>query len=317
MNNKKEIPNSIVILGPTASGKTALAARLAYKLHSGILSADSRQVYREMNIGTGKDYDDFVVEGKRIPCWLIDIADPGYKYNVYEYQRDFFQVFKKLQKEGKTPVICGGTGLYIEAVIKGYKLIEVPENNPLRKSLEQKPDTELIELLKSFKKLHNTTEIIRRERLIRAIEIETFYRSYPETISKNVPITPLVIGIRISREIRRERISRRLQDRLSNGMVEEVQTLLDKGISPDSLIYYGLEYKYITWYLKGELSYEEMVRKLEVSIHRFAKRQMTWFRGMEKRGTQIHWIDVKIPDDEKVNLILQWFNKSQSCDLND
>jgi len=310
MSEKIRIPNSIVVLGPTASGKTKLAALLAYKLQSEVISADSRQVYRDMNIGSGKDYDDYVVEGKKVPHRLIDMVDPGYKYNVYEYQRDFFKIFKKLQESCKTPVICGGTGLYLEAVIKGYKLIRVPKNDELRSKLELHSDNELIKILMSFKKLHNTTDIKQRKRLIRAIEIESYYSAHPEVKVREVSVIPLVTGIQISREVRRERISLRLRDRLSKGMVEEVQTLLDKGISPDSLIYYGLEYKYITLYLTGKLSYKEMVQKLETSIHRFAKRQMTWFRGMEKWGTQIHWIDGQIPDAEKANLIFKWFKKA-------
>ena len=296
--------NLIVILGPTASGKTALAAHLAHKLGTEMISADSRQVYQGMDIGTGKDYGDYIVAGEQVPVHLVDIVDAGYKYNVYEYQKDFFRVFQDLDKMKKLPVLCGGTGLYIEAVLKGYKLIQVPDNPDLRNSLMKKSMEELTEQLMSFKKLHNTTDLKHRKRLMRAIEIETYYACHPEEESDTPQIRPLIFGTKLNREERRRRITERLKKRLDEGMLEEVRSLLAGGVDKETLIYYGLEYKYLAMYLDGILNQEEMFGQLETAIHRFAKRQMTWFRGMEKRGFPIHWVDALAPKDENVETIV-------------
>lgn len=297
--------NLITILGPTASGKTSLAAKLAYILKTEIISADSRQVYKGMDLGTGKDYDDYVISGEKIPVHLVDIVDAGYKYNVYEYQQNFVKVFKQISRDKKIPILCGGTGMYLEAVLKGYNLIAVPENLKLREELQEVKTKDLIERLKDYKELHNTTDITQRKRLIRAIEIEEYYLEHHEIVSDYPDIKTFIAGVRIDRESRRNRISDRLQKRLDEGMVDEVRTLIESGIDPNTLIYYGLEYKYITLYIQGKLSYSEMFRKLETAIHKFAKRQMTWFRGMERRGFEIYWIDWSLPDDEKVDLILK------------
>lgn len=296
--------NLIVILGPTASGKTALAAHLAKALDGEIISADSRQVYRRMDLGTGKDYADYVVEGQRIPAHLIDIREPGYKYNVYEFQNDFFHVFEDLQKRGKWAILCGGTGLYIEAVLQQYKMIHVPANPALRESLKDKPLAELEEILSEFRILHNSTDTDTHKRAVRAIEIETYYQSHPEIEVQLPEIRPLLIGVDIDRELRREKITRRLQQRLEEGLVAEVEALLAEGLSAEDLIYYGLEYKFVTQYVTGRLSYDEMVAQLNTAIHQFAKRQMTWFRGMERRGIAINWVNVNQPVTERVEKIL-------------
>lgn len=296
--------NLIVILGPTASGKTALAAHLAKALDGEIISADSRQVYRRMDLGTGKDYADYVVEGQRIPAHLIDIREPGYKYNVYEFQNDFFHVFEDLQKRGKWAILCGGTGLYIEAVLQQYKMIHVPANPALRESLKDKPLAELEEILSEFRILHNSTDTDTHKRAVRAIEIETYYQSHPEIEVQLPEIRPLLIGVDIERDVRREKITRRLQQRLQEGLVAEVEALLAEGLSAEDLIYYGLEYKFVTQYVTGRLSYDEMVTQLNIAIHQFAKRQMTWFRGMERRGIAIKWVDVNQPVKERVEKIL-------------
>lgn len=296
--------NLIVILGPTASGKTALAAHLAKALDGEIISADSRQVYRRMDLGTGKDYADYVVEGQRIPAHLIDIREPGYKYNVYEFQNDFFHVFEDLQKRSKWAILCGGTGLYIEAVLQQYKMIHVPANPALRESLKDKPLAELEEILSEFRILHNSTDTDTHKRAVRAIEIETYYQSHPEIEVQLPEIRPLLIGVDIERDVRREKITRRLQQRLQEGLVAEVEALLAEGLSAEDLIYYGLEYKFVTQYVTGRLSYDEMVTQLNIAIHQFAKRQMTWFRGMERRGIAINWVDVNQPVKERVEKIL-------------
>lgn len=296
--------NLIVILGPTASGKTALAAHLARALDGEIISADSRQVYRRMDLGTGKDYADYVVEGQRIPAHLIDIREPGYKYNVYEFQNDFFHVFEDLQKRGKWAILCGGTGLYIEAVLQQYKMIHVPANPALRELLKDKPLAELEEILSEFRILHNSTDTDTHKRAVRAIEIETYYQSHPEIEVQLPEIRPLLIGVDIERDVRREKITRRLQQRLQEGLVAEVEALLAEGLSAEDLIYYGLEYKFVTQYVTGRLSYDEMVTQLNTAIHQFAKRQMTWFRGMERRGIAINWVDVNQPVKERVEKIL-------------
>ena len=301
--NKYEL---ITILGPTASGKTALAAALAARLDTEIISADSRQLYRGMDIGTGKDLADYVVDGKSIPYHLIDICDPGYKYNVFEYQHDFFRVFTSLRDRGLVPILCGGTGLYIEAVLKGYKLLDVPPNSALRERLREKSLPELEILLASYKVLHNKTDVDSVQRAIRAIEIEEFYRTQAPDVREYAPLNSLLVGVAIDRELRREKISKRLRARLDEGMVDEVRRILSNGVAPEDLIYYGLEYKFLTLYIIGKLTYEEMVSQLEIAIHQFAKRQMTWFRGMERRGCTIHWLDATLPMADKVEQILTW-----------
>ena len=304
--NKYEL---ITIVGPTASGKTALAAALAARLDTEIISADSRQLYRGMDIGTGKDLADYVVDGKSIPYHLIDICDPGYKYNVFEYQHDFFRVFTSLRERGLVPILCGGTGLYIEAVLKGYKLLDVPPNPALRERLREKSLPELEILLASYKVLHNKTDVDSVQRAIRAIEIEEFYRTQAPDVREYAPLNSLLVGVAIDRELRREKISKRLRARLDEGMVDEVRRILSNGVAPEDLIYYGLEYKFLTLYIIGKLTYEEMVSQLEIAIHQFAKRQMTWFRGMERRGCTIHWLDATLPMVDKVEQILTWLGK--------
>ena len=293
----------IAILGPTASGKTPFAAALANVLDTEIISADSRQIYRGMDLGTGKDLIDYTVNGKQIPYHLIDIADPGYKYNVFEYQRDFLTAYETIKQKGKLPVLCGGTGLYLESVLKGYKLLPVPENPELRAQLADKSLEELTGILQQYKTLHNTTDVDTAKRAIRAIEIEEYYAHTPVDERTFPQLNSLIIGVDIDRELRREKISRRLRQRLDEGMVDEVRRLIEQGIQPDDLIYYGLEYKYLTLYVIGKLTYEEMYRELEIAIHQFAKRQMTWFRGMERRGFTIHWMDAGLPMEEKIAFV--------------
>lgn len=294
----------VTILGPTASGKTPLAAALAFRLNAEIISGDSRQVYRRMDLGTGKDLADYVVDGKRIPYHLIDIVEPGYKYNVFEFQRDFLQAYDDIRQRGVLPILCGGTGMYIESVLKGYKLLPVPENPELRSSLADKSLDELTTILAGYKKLHNSTDVDTVKRAIRAIEIEEYYRQQPVSAREFPAINSLVIGVDIDRDLRRTKITRRLKQRLDEGMVDEVRALLDAGISAEDLIYYGLEYKYLTLYAVGQLTYDEMFHQLEIAIHQFAKRQMTWFRGMERRGFNIHWIDASLPMEQKVEEIV-------------
>lgn len=299
----------ITILGPTASGKTPLAANLASKIDAEIISGDSRQIYRGMDLGTGKDLEDYVVNGVEVPYHLIDIVDPGYKYNVFEFQRDFLDAYNLVKSKGKIPLLCGGTGMYIESVLKGYKLIPVPENKSLREALADKSLDELTAILSKYKKLHNSTDVDTVKRAIRAIEIEEYY------IQENVDARPfpkldsLIVGVEIDRELRREKITRRLHQRLDNGMVDEVRRLIDLGIKPEDLIYYGLEYKFLTLYVIGEISYDEMVAQLETAIHQFAKRQMTWFRGMERRGFTIRWIDATLPMEKKVDAVMSMINE--------
>lgn len=299
----------ITILGPTASGKTPLAAVLAVQLHAEIISGDSRQVYRRMDLGTGKDLADYVVDGYRVPYHLIDIAEPGYKYNVFEFQRDFLKAYDDIRSRNILPILCGGTGMYLESVLKGYKLLPVPENPELRARLADKSLEELTAILSSYKKLHNSTDVDTAKRAIRAIEIEEYYLHQLVEARKFPEIHSLIIGVDIDRELRREKISRRLKQRLDEGMVDEVRALIDGGICPDDLIYYGLEYKYLTLYVTGQLTFDEMYHQLEIAIHQFAKRQMTWFRGMERRGFTIHWIDATRPMEEKVNEIIGLLNK--------
>lgn len=293
----------LTILGPTACGKTAFATRLAYDLGGEILSADSRQVYRGMDIGTGKDLADYTVNGKQIPYHLIDIADAGEKYNVYEFQHDFLEAYNDIVARGATPIMCGGTGLYLESVIRGYRLSPVPQNPELRERLAGKSLEELTEILRGYKQLHNTTDVDSAQRAIRAIEIEDYYQHTPLDNREFPEIDSLVIGLDINRELRREKISCRLRSRLDEGMVDEIRRIIDSGVAPEDLIYYGLEYKFVTMYVIGQLTYEEMVSQLEIAIHQFAKRQMTWFRGMERRGITIHWLSCDIPVEERIEMV--------------
>ena len=311
----------ITILGPTASGKTPVAARLAMEIGGEVISADSRQVYRRMDIGTGKDLEDYMVSQRDgsfvIPYHLIDIREPGTKYNLFEYQQDFFDAYQDIRSRGKVPILCGGTGLYIEAVLKGYHLSPVPQNQELRDRLEGKTLVELTQMLTELKQktgsnMHNTTDVDSCQRAIRAIEIETYNIEHPTPRRELPPVDSIIIGIDIDRELRREKITRRLKARLDEGMVDEVKTLLDEGISPEDLIYYGLEYKFVTEYLMGQTTYDEMFTRLEIAIHQFAKRQMTWFRGMERRGFKINWIDATLPMDEKIEIIKQLITDDQS-----
>jgi tRNA dimethylallyltransferase len=307
----------ITVLGPTASGKTSFAVALAERLDTEIISGDSRQVYRSMDIGTGKDLADYTVNGKDVPHHLIDICEPGYKYNVFEYQHDFFQVYDAIRAKGKLPVLCGGTGMYIEAVLKGYKLFDVPPNPALRQSLKNKSLTELEAILTSYKTLHNKTDVDTAQRAVRAIEIEEYYKKESPSTNEFIPIRSLNIGIGIDRETRRQKITERLHIRLEKGMINEVRRLLDSGIPPEDLIYYGLEYKYLTLYVMKKLTYETMISQLEIAIHQFAKRQMTWFRGMERRGCPIHWISASLPADEKIAIIESLLKSKDSCPLLD
>ena len=284
----------ITILGPTASGKTHVAVQLADRLQAEIISADSRQVYRRMNLGTGKDLDEYCVNGHPVPYHLIDIAEPGTKYNLFEYQKDFLEAYNDITARHKRVILCGGTGLYLESVLRGYRLSPVPQNPELRERLKDKSLAELTDMLSRYKELHNTTDVDSVQRAIRAIEIADYYEHTPVDDRPFPTLSSYNIGIKVDRETRRQRITARLQQRLANGMVEEVKHLLDEGIAPDDLIYYGLEYKYLTLYATGRISYDEMFTQLEIAIHQFAKRQMTWFRGMEKRGIPIHWME---PDE--------------------
>lgn len=312
MQNQK----MITILGPTASGKTSVAAALALRTGGEIISADSRQVYRRMDIGTGKDLADYEVGGKHIPYHLIDIAEPGYKYNLFEYQRDFHTAYDDITSRGRTPVLSGGTGLYIEAVLNGYALSPVPQNQELRDSLSVKSLDELTAMLKALKEqtgsnMHNRSDVDTVQRAIRAIEIETYNLQHPTPEREMPGISSLVIGVDVDRETRRRRISDRLEARLHEGMIDEVKGLLAEGVSAESLMYYGLEYKFVTEYVTGKTTYNDMLSRLEIAIHQFAKRQMTWFRGMERRGIHINWIDASLPMDDKVELIMELNEKKQ------
>ncbi|MCF6191517.1 MAG: tRNA (adenosine(37)-N6)-dimethylallyltransferase MiaA [Candidatus Hydrothermae bacterium] len=293
----------ITVLGATAGGKTSFAAHLAYNTDRDIVGADSRQVYRRMDIGTGKDLDDYIVNGKKITVHLVDIVEPGYKYNVFEYQQDFIKVYKQLKEQGKKAILCGGSGMYIEAVINAYNLLKVPENKELRKQLSEKSLEELTKILISYGNLHNKTDIEEKERALRAIEIAEFYKQNPDKKTGLENISKLILGIKFDRDSRRRRITERLKHRFENGMIDEVEKLLDEGIPADTLIYYGLEYKFITLYLLGQISYDEMFRKLETAIHQFSKRQMTWFRRMERQGTNIHWLDGYMSLNQKLERV--------------
>jgi tRNA dimethylallyltransferase len=299
----------ITITGPTASGKTGLAAHLAHELNTEIISADSRQVYREMDIGTGKDLEDYLVDGHQVPYHLIDFLEPGYKYNVFEYQKDFLKAFETLRNKGKPPILAGGTGMYIEAVLKGYRLIDVPPDDNLRSELQNKSQEELVSILRELNpELHNTTDTEHKKRTIRAIEIARYYKENP-TVSIDFPkIDTAIIGVKYDRPAQKRKISARLKQRLEEGMIEEVEKLLEK-VPSETLVYYGLEYKFITHYLQNTLSYDEMFKKLEVAIHQFAKRQMTWFRKMERQGWNIHWIDGHMPMEQKLDRAFEILNQ--------
>jgi len=308
----------ITIVGPTASGKTSLAAALAARLHQDgqeaeIISGDSRQVYRGMTIGTGKDLDDYVVDGYQVPYHLIDICEPGTKYNLFQYQQDFLTAYEQIRSRGALPILCGGTGLYVESVLKGYQLSPVPQNQKLRDELEGRSLEELTAMLVELKRrtgsnMHNQTDVDTAQRAIRAIEIETYNLEHPTELRQFPAIPYIIIGVSIDREARREKITHRLRQRLDEGMVDEIRQLLNRGIAPEDLMYYGLEYKFVTEYVLGQTSYDEMFSRLEIAIHQFAKRQMTWFRGMERRGFVINWIDALRPMEEKISLILNILN---------
>ena len=312
----------ITILGPTASGKTRLAVALAQRLDAEIISADSRQVYRRMDIGTGKDLSDYNADGRQVPFHLIDICEPGTKYNLFEYQHDFLAAYQQVRERQKMPILCGGTGLYIESVLKGYRLSPVPQDAALRERLAGKTLAELTQMLIDLKRqtgshMHNRSGVDTAQRAIRAIEIETAIldaqraSKEDECVRRAFPqLSSVILGVDIEREARRRRITLRLKERLEHGMVEEVRGLLDEGIAPEALIYYGLEYRYITEYVVGKITYDEMFRQLEIAIHQFAKRQMTWFRGMERRGFTIHWIDAALPMEEKVEKALLYIEKN-------
>jgi tRNA dimethylallyltransferase len=303
MNIQNSKYDLITILGPTASGKTTLGVALTHALDGEIISADSRQIYRGMDLGTGKDLEEYTIDGKTVPYHLIDIVDAGYKYNVFEYQRDFLKAYEGIVSRSNPVILCGGTGLYLESILKGYRLLPVPENKELRDSLASYSLEELTEKLKAYKELHNSTDVDTCKRAIRAIEIEEYYLTQPADERSFPKLNSLIIGVDIDRELRRSKISKRLKQRLDEGMIQEVEALLETGISADDLIYYGLEYKFLTLYCIGKLTYDEMFEQLETAIHQFAKRQMTWFRGMERKGFTIHWIDAKLPTNDKLEEI--------------
>ena len=299
---------SIAIVGPTACGKTRRAVAVASRLGGEILSADSRQIYRGMTIGTGKDLEEY----GDIPYHLIDICDAGEKYNLYKYLKEFRKAYDEVLSRSRVPVICGGSGMYVENAVKGILMPEVPENKVLREFLQGKNLDELAEILSGYKTLHNTTDIDNCKRAVRAIEIQEYYRRHPEEArgignGESKSLDCIVIGVDIPRNIRRERISARLRQRLDAGMIDEVRSIIDGGVDADDLIYYGLEYKYVTLHGVGRISYDEMFHDLEIAIHQFAKRQMTWFRGMETRGTKINWLPYDLSDDEFVDRVEELF----------
>ncbi len=294
------MPDLITILGPTATGKTQLAVRLAYELNGEIISADSRQVYRGMDIGTGKDLAEYEFKNQKIPYHLVDIADPGTEYNVFTFQRGFLKVYPEILKRNHLPVVCGGSGMYLDAILGGYRLQEVPKNENLRNELESFDQQALVEKLSSYGPLHNTTDTSDRERTIRAIEIKIYQQTHPQK-EKLPELHSANFGIYFDRKILRLRITRRLQDRIDHGMIKEVVDLLNSGLKPEQLMFYGLEYRYLTQFVIGEIDYGEMFTKLNTAIHQFAKRQMTWFRRMEKHGIRIHWIDGELSLEDKIN----------------
>jgi len=296
----------LTILGPTATGKTQLAARVAYQLNGEILSADSRQIYRGMDIGTGKDLADYTVEGRQIPYHLINLVEAGTQYNVFEFQSEFINAYNDVRQRGRFPVFCGGSGLYLEAVLKGYKLTQVPSDKKRREELYLLSLEELASLLKVYKIVHNSSDTETKNRVIRAIEIEEHLLHHPDLDFTFPAIHSLIVGVQLDRDTRRERITSRLKQRLEEGMVEEVEGLLARGLSPEDLTYYGLEYKFLTLYITGKLTKEEMFERLNIAIHQFAKRQMTWFRKMERDGFEIHWLDGFMPMEEKVAMIMKY-----------
>lgn len=295
----------IVILGPTATGKTAIATQLAAKIHGEIISADSRQVFRGMDIGTGKDLSEYVVDGVPVPYHLIDIADPGVEYSVFNFQQDCYKAYEEIVARGNTPILCGGTGLYLESVIRAYPMVKVPVNEALRSQLSEKSLEELSVMLAEFKNLHNHTDTENRERVYRAIEIETYYRDFPDVVehSRKVIEPMTVFGVDFDREIIRQRITKRLKERLENGMIEEVQRIHDSGVSHERLQRYGLEYRYVSLFLEHKIDYDTMFKELNIAIHQFAKRQTTWFRRMERNGITIHWIDGNFDIVNKIKII--------------
>jgi len=302
--NDNSTPDLIVITGPTATGKTRLAAELASKLNGEIIGADSRQVYKNMDIGTGKDMVDYLVDGEQVPVHLVDKVEPGYEFNVFEFRQEFLKAFDDIKKRGNQAIMCGGSGLYIESALAGYKLFKVPENANLRKQLNELTHEELVKKLSELRPLHNTTDTTSRDRLIRAIEIDTFQQNLDTPKAMSPDFSYIIFGLDFPRETIRKRITERLQNRLESGMVDEIQRLLKSGLKPEKLIFYGLEYKYITLYVTGEITYDQMVSKLNIAIHQFAKRQMTWFRRMEKNEFTIHWIDGTLSNEERINQIL-------------
>ena len=306
--------NMLTIIGATATGKTSLAVRLAGELGGEVISADSRQLYRGMNLGTGKDLEEYVHEGRAVPYHLIDIADAGERYNLFMYQQEFLKVWRDCERRGVFPVLCGGSGLYVESILKAYRMTPVPENKELRERLASKSLAELTEILASYRNLHNTTDTDTAKRTIRAIEIAEYYKTHEPEEGEFPRVNSLVVGVFFDRESRRQRITERLHARLKAGMVEEVKGLLDRGVAPEDLIYYGLEYKFLTLYLTGALTYEEMVEQLNIAIHQFAKRQMTWFRKMERDGCPIHWLDGNMPLDEKVEQVKVWLAEGEGME---
>ena len=306
--------NMLTIIGATATGKTSLAVRLAGELGGEVISADSRQLYRGMNLGTGKDLEEYVHEGRAVPYHLIDIADAGERYNLFMYQQEFLKVWRDCERRGVFPLLCGGSGLYVESILKAYRMTPVPENKELRERLASKSLAELTEILASYRNLHNTTDTDTAKRAIRAIEIAEYYKTHEPEEGEFPRVNSLVVGVFFDRESRRQRITERLHARLKAGMVEEVKGLLDRGVAPEDLIYYGLEYKFLTLYLTGALKYEEMVEQLNIAIHQFAKRQMTWFRKMERDGCPIHWLDGNMPLDEKVEQVKVWLAEGEGME---
>lgn len=306
--------NMLTIIGATATGKTSLAVRLAGELGGEVISADSRQLYRGMNLGTGKDLEEYVHDGRAVPYHLIDIADAGERYNLFMYQQEFLKVWRDCERRGVFPVLCGGSGLYVESILKAYRMTPVPENKELRERLASKSLAELTEILASYRNLHNTTDTDTAKRAIRAIEIAEYYKTHEPEEGEFPRVNSLVVGVFFDRESRRQRITERLHARLKAGMVEEVKGLLDRGVAPEDLIYYGLEYKFLTLYLTGALKYEEMVEQLNIAIHQFAKRQMTWFRKMERDGCPIHWLDGNMPLDEKVEQVKVWLAEGEGME---
>lgn len=303
--------NLITVLGPTAGGKTSFGANLAYSIDTEIISADSRQVYRGMDLGTGKDLEDYTVNGKEIKCHLVDILEAGEKYNVFRYQKDFFSAFDQITAKGKTPILCGGTGLYLESVVRNYQLIDVPANPKLREELEKYSLQELNDMLAKMKTLHNTTDTDTKKRAIRGIEIETFIKENPKVVPNYPKINSLIFGIKNPRDIERQKIKIRLEERLKNGMVDEMRTLMKNGVSEEDLVYYGLEYKFVTLHAVGKLSYDEMFDQLYIAICQFAKRQMTWFRRMERMGMKINWIDGQLPMEKKIDFALEIIRRNK------